>query len=90
MFIMSENQEQKQKEDKGNEEQTGGDEKLATDIALGISLGPVFGIIIGMLLFDNIGLGVAFGISFGVLAGVIINQLRQHSSNEDSGGGKNG
>ena len=40
-----------------------------TYIGLGLSLGMVFGLTVGQLLFDNAALGLALGLSMGVAIG---------------------
>ncbi|WP_344963690.1 hypothetical protein [Streptomyces thioluteus] len=40
-------------------------------LVMGVSLGPLVGVVAGLLFFDNLGLGIALGLGVGAMLGVL-------------------
>ncbi|MFD9903413.1 hypothetical protein [Streptomyces sp. NPDC059063] len=49
-------------------------------LALGLSLGPLAGVVLGLLVFDNIGLGLALGMGLGVAIGASADAARKRQA----------
>ncbi|GAA0385684.1 hypothetical protein [Streptomyces luteireticuli] len=49
-------------------------------LVMGLSLGPLAGVVVGLLFLDNLGLGIALGLGAGAVFGVL-------AQNRGQGGG---
>ena len=60
------------------------DEVLGYAIALGPVFGAAFGLLVGLVLFDNIGMGLSIGAGLGLVIGAVIGSWK--AGGQDRGG----
>lgn len=60
------------------------DESSTNHLALGIALGSGFGMLLGLLFFDNAGMGLALGSGMGVALGAGLESQQSKKDDDDA------